>query len=66
MVSQEEIMAFRRKLATDIAAPICFRTGKPWASPFFIENYVASLSDELIANHLEHWKKHRCFGNPLI
>lgn len=63
MVSQNEIIAFRRKLATDLAAPICFRTGRPWASPSFIDNYIASLSDELIAKHLEHWKKHRCFGN---
>ena len=63
MVSQEEITVFRHKLATDLTAPICFRTGRPWASQSFIENYMATLSDKLIAKHIDHQKKYRTFGN---
>ena len=63
MISHEDISAFRRKLANDLAGPICYRTGKPWASPSFIDNYIAALPDKRIYEHLEHVRKHRDFGN---
>ena len=63
MITQEDITAFRCKLATDLAEPICYRTGKSWATPSFIDDYIAALSDERIVRHLEHQRKHRSFGN---
>ena len=63
MIKQEDITAFRHKLATDLAEPICYRTGKPWATPSFIDDYIAAIPDERIVKHLEHQRKHRGFGN---
>ena len=63
MITQEEITAFRRKLAADLAGPICYRTGKPWATQSFIDDYIATLPDERIVRHLEYQRKHRSFGD---
>lgn len=63
MITQEDITAFRCKLATDLAEPICYRTGKPWATPSFIDDYIAALPDERIVRHLRHQLKHRSFGD---
>ena len=63
MVTQEDISAFRRKLANDLAIPICYRTGKPWATTSFIDDYIAALPDERIIKQLEHQYKYKSFGN---
>ena len=66
-----DITAFRRKLANDLARPICFRTGKPWATPTFIDDYIAALADEHIpqvhiAGHHYHKKGERVFDEEQI
>lgn len=63
MATKEEILQFRTKLATDLTLPKNFRTGEPWASPAFIDEYINKLSDERIEQHLDHYKKHKTFGN---
>ena len=63
MVTHEDIAAFRCKLKNDLAGPICFYTGQPWATQSFIISYIDQLSDERIAKHLVHQKKFKSFGN---
>ena len=63
MVTHEDIAAFRCKLKNDLAGPICFYTGQPWATQSFIKFYIDQLSDERIAKHLEHQNKFKSFGN---
>ena len=63
MATKEEILQFRTKLIEDLLSVISFRTGRPWVTPSFAADYVKGLSDERIEKHLDHYKKHKSFGN---